>query len=195
MCQYYKQMGKRFADGERYISLPPPPMEIEKAIGMFHVHGHQDSCFFRFATSFMKGAGMVDGEILETLWSTLNSISPSMRTASLAHRSEVLDDHMNDNNWKKMVSISEWILLFLSFLFFTPIARTIINKYNRAIKNVEESRHYFEDLSTVPTPEQIIQWDTEISEAEALRTHRPEEMDIMAPRIEKGQFITLYSLS
>jgi hypothetical protein len=50
---------------------------------------------------------MVDGEILETLWSTLNSISPSMRTASLAHRSEVLDDHMNDSNWKKIVSIRE----------------------------------------------------------------------------------------
>jgi Kyakuja-Dileera-Zisupton transposase len=50
---------------------------------------------------------MIDGEILETLWSILNSISPSMRTASLAHRSEVLDDHMNDSNWKKTVSISE----------------------------------------------------------------------------------------
>ena len=74
---------------------------------MFHVHGHQDSCFFRYATLFIKGAGMVDGEILETLWSTLNSISPSLRTATLAHRSEVLDDHMNDGNWKKMVSISE----------------------------------------------------------------------------------------
>ena len=53
---------------------------------------------------------MVDGEILETLWSTLNSISPSLRTATLAHRSEVLDDHMNDGNWKKMVSVSEYVL-------------------------------------------------------------------------------------
>ena len=50
---------------------------------------------------------MVDGEILETLWSTLNHISPSMRTASLAHRTEVLDDHMNDSNWKKTVSIGK----------------------------------------------------------------------------------------
>jgi len=105
MCQYFKHMAKRFEEGHPYISLPL--IEFEKAIGMFHVHGHQDTCFFRFATGFMKGAGMVDGEILETLWSTLNSISPSMRTASLAHRSEVLDDHMNDSNWKKIVSICE----------------------------------------------------------------------------------------
>ena len=105
MCQYYKNFYKRFEAGKDHISFPP--IEFEKAIGMFHVHGHKDSCFFRFASNFIKGAGMVDGEILETLWSTLNHISPSMRTASLAHRSEVLDDHMNDSNWKKIVSISE----------------------------------------------------------------------------------------
>ena len=74
---------------------------------MFHIHGHQDACFFRFATIFIKGTGIIDGEILETLWSTLNSISPSMQTASLAHRLEVLNDHMNDSNWKKIVSIGE----------------------------------------------------------------------------------------
>jgi hypothetical protein len=106
MCQYYKKMDERFIAGKGYISCPPV-IDFEKAIGMFHVHGHQDDCLFRFATNFVKGAGMVDGEILETLWSTLNGISPSMRTATLAHRSEVLDDHMNDSNWKKIVSISE----------------------------------------------------------------------------------------
>ena len=69
-------MAKRFAAGKAFISLPV--VEFEKAIGMFHVHGHQDSCFFRYATSFIKGVGMVDGEILETLWSILNRISPSL---------------------------------------------------------------------------------------------------------------------
>jgi hypothetical protein len=43
----------------------------------------------------------------------------------------------------------------------------------------------------VPTAEQIRLWDKEISEAEELRTNRPEAMDVMAPRIEKGQFIPL----
>ena len=89
--------------------LTTPMSILEKTIGMFHVHGHQDSCFFRYATAFIKGAGMVNGEILETLWSTLNSISPSLCTATLAHRSEVLDNHMNDGNWKKMVSMSEYL--------------------------------------------------------------------------------------
>ena len=81
--------------------LTTPMSILEKTIGMFHVHGHQDSCFSQYATAFIEGAGMVNGEILETLWSTLNSISPSLCTATLVHWSEVLDDHMNDGNWKK----------------------------------------------------------------------------------------------
>lgn len=122
-CQYCKQLAKRFAAGKAFLSLPV--VEFEKAIGMFHVHGHQDSCFFRYATSFIEGAGMVDGEILETLWSILNLISPSVRTATLAHRSEVLDDHMNDSNWKKIVSIGELsqvsrVQLFLFLNCFSP---------------------------------------------------------------------------
>jgi hypothetical protein len=104
-CIYHINRPQRFLDGRAYLTAPTSI--LEKAIGMFHVHGHQDSCFFRYATAFIKGAGMVDGEILETLWSTLNGISPSLRTATLAHRSEVLDDHMNDGNWKKIVFISE----------------------------------------------------------------------------------------
>ena len=104
-CIYHINRPERFSDGQPYLT--DPKSIVEKAIGMFHVHGHQDSCFCRYATASIEGAGMVDGEILETLWSTLNTISPSLRTATLAHRSEVLDDHMNDSNWKKMVSISE----------------------------------------------------------------------------------------
>ena len=69
----------------------------------------------------------------------------------------------------------------------TAIARTTINKYNRAIANELESKDYFEDLSAVPTTDEIEKWDAEISEAEKKRTNQPEAMDVMAPRIPKGQ--------
>ena len=51
---------------------------------------------------------MVDGEVLETLWSVLNTVSASTQTASLAHRTEILDDHMNDSNFKKMLNIGNY---------------------------------------------------------------------------------------
>lgn len=85
--------------------------------------------------------------------------------------------------------------MFHRFPVLTTIARTIIKKYNRAITNELESRDYFEDLSAVPTAEEIEKWDAEISEAEIKRTSQPEAMDVMACRIPKGQFINVPDLS
>ena len=85
-------------------------IELSHAIGLFHVHGHKDECLYRWATNYVPGAGVIDGEVLETLWSVLNTVSSATRTASLAHRAEILDDHMNDNNWKKLLHIGEYII-------------------------------------------------------------------------------------
>lgn len=109
MCQYFKNLGTRFAEND-YLELPEG-IKLVPGIGLFHVHGHQSSCLVRYAPSFIKGAGQVDGEIIETLWSTLNDTSRSARTATLAHRAEMLDDHMNDSNWKKLTKIGTFQLL------------------------------------------------------------------------------------
>lgn len=109
MCQYHRRLHIRM-DQSPYLQLAPG-LVIIPGIGLFHVHGHQVSCLARFAPTFIKGAGQVDGEIIETLWSTLNDASRCTRTATLAHRTEMLNDHMNDGNWKKLVGISELKML------------------------------------------------------------------------------------
>lgn len=106
MCQYSKKLDIRFSQNP-YLELPDG-LNLTYGIGLFHVHGHQPSCLVRYAPSFIKGAGQVDGEIIETLWSTLNDTSRSARTATLAHRVEILDDHMNDSNWKKLTKIGTY---------------------------------------------------------------------------------------
>ena len=37
----------------------------------FHMAAHVPRCFSRFSLKFVQGAGQLDGEILETLWSEL----------------------------------------------------------------------------------------------------------------------------
>ena len=64
---------------DRIGHLLPEGLSIDAAIGLFHVHAHKDDCFFRYTSTFIPGSGIVAGEILESLWSTLNSISPSAR--------------------------------------------------------------------------------------------------------------------
>jgi hypothetical protein len=87
----------------------PDNIHMLHAIGQFHVHGHKAECLYWWATNYVPGAGVIDGEIMETLWSVLNTVSMATRTASLAHWTEVLDDHMNDSNWKKMLDIGNLI--------------------------------------------------------------------------------------
>jgi hypothetical protein len=101
--------------------LLPAGLIIDAAIGLFHVHGHKDQCFFRYATTFIPGAAIVAGEILESLWSTLNTVTPAMRTATLAHRAEIMDDHMTDSNHKKMLGMGGDHISFHKYFMFTII--------------------------------------------------------------------------
>lgn len=104
-CQYCVHLKERI-ERNPHLSIPDQ-LQLLHAIGLFHVHGHKDECLYRWATSYVPGAGCIDGEVLETLWAVLNTVSASTRTASLAHRTEILDDHMGDSNFKKMINIGE----------------------------------------------------------------------------------------
>jgi hypothetical protein len=72
-------------------------------IRLFHIHAHQDTCTLRYSPNYIAGVDQVDSDILETLWSSLNEVSSSTRSIMVAHRREVLDDHMLDSNWKKLL--------------------------------------------------------------------------------------------
>jgi hypothetical protein len=104
-CQYCINLVERVKRSP-YLSLPEG-LEIMKGIGVWHVHGHVSKCFPRYYPAFMSGTGHVDGEVLETLWAHLNLISGSTRGMATSHRQEVLDDHMNDSNWKKLVGMGQ----------------------------------------------------------------------------------------
>jgi hypothetical protein len=104
-CQWSVNFARRVKSHDT-LSLPAG-MEILPAIGKFHLSAHKLDCFPRFSLMFIPGAGHVDGEILETLWSSFNKISPSARSMSLAHRQELYDDHMRDSNWKKLVGLGK----------------------------------------------------------------------------------------
>ena len=103
MCQYWVHFKERVEKSPK-LSLSDT-LKLRTGIGLFHIHGHQDSCLPQFSPSYIWGAKQVDSEIIETLWAPLNNISWSLRGMSLMHRQEVLDAHLNHSNWKKLVRI------------------------------------------------------------------------------------------
>jgi len=102
-CQYCIHLRER-VESNKLLNIPDH-IELLHAIGLFHVHGHKIECLYRWATNYVPGAGVIN-----TLWSVLNTVSTATRTASLAHQTEILDDHMNDSNWKKMQHIGADVL-------------------------------------------------------------------------------------
>ena len=81
----------------------PSNLVIMPGIGMWHMHGHQSSCFAWYFPLFIPGAGWVDGEIIETLWSNLNIVSGSAQGITSPHRQELLDFQMNNSKFIKMI--------------------------------------------------------------------------------------------
>lgn len=64
-CQYFIYLKERIGH------LLPLGLMIEQAIDLFHVHAHKNECF-------IPGAAVVAGKVIESLWSNLNSISPTV---------------------------------------------------------------------------------------------------------------------
>ena len=110
-CQYNKNLHRHIGN-KQFISLPPN-LKIVPGIGIWHVHGHQTQCFAQYAPNFIPEAGNVDGEIMETLWSSLKIISPFTRGMVTPHRQEMLNFHMNDSSFVKMIRMHESVSIIL----------------------------------------------------------------------------------
>ena len=59
----------------------------------------------------MEGAGQVEGKILKTLWSRMEEIAGLSQSMSIAHHQEMVDEHINDNNWQKTIQMGIYLLL------------------------------------------------------------------------------------
>ena len=64
---------------------------------------HIKECFYKYSLNFIEGSRQIDGEIMETLWFIMDKVSGITRSMSWAHRQEILDDYMEDGNFKKLV--------------------------------------------------------------------------------------------
>jgi hypothetical protein len=189
MCQYWTNLERRF-DESPFLSFPTA-MNILRGIGLFHVHGHQDRCFPRFAPTFIEGAGMVDGEILETLWAVLNEIARSTRGATLAYRTELLNNHMNDSNWKKLIGMGISLSSFSAFPQSLTISHTVVTlcrKYAKAKIGVRQSRADLDGLIKTADPNRVAEWTTQAVEAAENRNTREDSMDIYELKFVKRSY-------
>ena len=181
MCQYFIHLHARFTKSPHLYM--PPGLTILRGIGQFHVHGHMAQCFPHFSLNFISGAGIQDGEIIETLWNKTNAVADSTRGMSVAHRREVIDDHMNDSNWMKLTRISEFIDTHfrdvpLRNMYRFAAAALLTRKWQRACKESGPAKSAFDELTAASDPHKCAQWKQDADAADASRDGNPAAMDI-----------------
>ncbi|KAI6127599.1 hypothetical protein EDD16DRAFT_1702332 [Pisolithus croceorrhizus] len=120
----------------------------------------------------LQGSGWVDGEIIETLWSTLNIVSASTRGMTSPHRQELLDFQMNDSNFMKMIR-----MIYRRKL---KVARAAVTLAREAFDRLNEA---------VPSSQQENWWRQEEAALKD-RVHDPSVMDIFEIQLTKGMIIS-----
>ncbi|KAG2112252.1 uncharacterized protein F5147DRAFT_650902 [Suillus discolor] len=167
-CQYNKHFRVR-VDRSQFLEMAPQ-LTIIPGIGLWHVHGHQDSCYVQYASNFIEGIGWIDGEIMEMLWAQLNLISPAARGMSSPHRKECLDYQMNDSNFCKMIRMK----------------RTLCRKYKLARNGISESGKAFDRLNEAAPAHLKTEWLARERIAQSSRLNDPAAMDEYEINIKKA---------
>ncbi|EAU86504.2 hypothetical protein CC1G_10226 [Coprinopsis cinerea okayama7 len=166
-CQYSKKLFERLHTGE-YLELDESLVFIF-GIGLFHVHGHQEACLPRYSLTFIRGAGVSAGEILESLWAVINEVARCTSTMTLAHRLEVLDAIIADSNWKKMLKL----------------VSVICKNWKNAGRQYAKAKEDFDLLNETASPAQRVQWQAQLDEAQEMRTTNVAAMDILLAKIDR----------
>ncbi|KAI5986651.1 hypothetical protein EDD15DRAFT_2373117 [Pisolithus albus] len=170
-CAYMKNLWRHIESSD--LLHLPPSLRITAGIGMWHVHGHKKECYTRYSPLFIKGAGWVDGEIIETLWSTLNIVSASTRGMTSPHRQELLDFQMNDSNFMKMIRMAD----------------SLSRKLKTARASVVLACDAFERFNKAITPEQQRNWGRQEETALLRRVHDPSVMDVFEIQLKKAPMV------
>lgn len=201
-CQYHKYLFERLrqsAELHEMANLDDPNVLVYFAIGLFHVHGHQNTCYCRFAPTFITGAGMIDGELIETLWDALNQISGSIRAMSYFHRQETIDLHMNDSNWKKLTRMGKCLDVPRCNRVFPHRGSVpaLLRKFKNAVPSSAEATEEFEKISELPlvkaNQEAWLQKEAEAQRARKEDLEQLSKLDMYDVKPGTGQLSVLHS--
>lgn len=105
-CQYGVHLMKRF-ENSGYLKWPESIKELTGIVGAWHIYAHVRECFGRFSGLYVWGIGIIEMEILETVWSLLNLVTECTRNMSRANREETINFHINSINLKKVQGMGE----------------------------------------------------------------------------------------
>ncbi|KAJ7827921.1 hypothetical protein B0H13DRAFT_2240976 [Mycena leptocephala] len=182
------QLGERYLnmDWMFFMSLADSDLQefFEERIALlrlprpqFHLPAHIESCNVKFSFLLTRYVGQTDGEAPERGWSNINPLAMSTREMGPNLRREVLDDHFNDWNWKKILNMGKY--------FYEKISYYVPEMVKTRLETLEAER-------TLPR-ETLVQWKAECVAWEADATQpnpferKTKEISIASVRYELAE--------
>ncbi|KAJ3899244.1 hypothetical protein F5879DRAFT_811244, partial [Lentinula edodes] len=148
MCQFSKKLRARIDSYGGHLSLPDQvdPANLQLLIPKFHLMGHQESCRHKYAFGYAKRTGRTDGEGVERVWAVTNSLAGSSKKMGPGGRWDMMDDHWNDRNHRKRITIA-------------------LAMFNKAVHAAEQRAAHviaYEELCESLNQDQMKKWRSEI---------------------------------
>jgi hypothetical protein len=83
--------------------------KIDYGIPKFHLPAHGPKCLSLYSLNFLPGWGRTDGEGIERLWASTNTVATMTREMAPGNRHDYLDDIWGAANFKKQINLGKWI--------------------------------------------------------------------------------------
>ncbi|KAJ7092128.1 hypothetical protein C8R43DRAFT_908179, partial [Mycena crocata] len=106
-CQWHKNIWDRMQIYPRRLQELNGARKWVFLVPKFHLPAHIELCNINFSFLYTRYVGQTDGESPERGWSHINPLATSTREMGPHLRREVLDDHFNDCNWKKILGMEK----------------------------------------------------------------------------------------
>jgi hypothetical protein len=119
MCQYWIKFWQRMwnnFEGVWVHVLENENLGFIRCIPKFHLPVHIIKCWEDFNFNFTRWTAHTDGESVERNWAPLNLLARSAKEMGPGAWRDLLEDHISDMNWKKVVGMRKSLFWSLNVL-------------------------------------------------------------------------------
>ena len=106
-----------------------------------------------------------------------------------SHHREVINDHMNDSNWKKLVDLGRLFLAGTALAHRDHTVNAVSKRYCRAHSGAMVSSAAFDNIDRSASTDSIRVWATEEEHAKRERAHDITVMDIYDIKMKRCEFV------
>ncbi|KAJ7749743.1 hypothetical protein B0H16DRAFT_1725007 [Mycena metata] len=143
-CQWHIHIWDRLRDyQDETITIDGAGMFFTFLVPKFHLPAHIEECNLNFSFNLTRCVGQTDGEAPERGWANANPLARSTKEMGPGSRRDMLDDHFNDANHKKIIGLGYMLR----------------KKVENAVVEMVKTRQALEDLEGSLGPEVVQGWE------------------------------------